>query len=149
MNNFLLFFWGHNHFLSAAEYRRRAEQFGRDCAGAELRDSDLQRNRHSAINGPLAARGRQTHQHQPNTCRYVTHLIVYIGLIRQIWRTGCPPRSNKIKAGSARDYRQSNLKVKKNETFSFLLRGRDESIWRHPLFFNYHMFNHFDWFVCT
>lgn len=64
-------------FFSAAEYRRRAEQFGRDCAGAELRDSDLQRNRHSAINGPLAARGRQTHQHQPNTCRYVTHLIVY------------------------------------------------------------------------
>jgi hypothetical protein len=37
----------------------------------------LQRNRHSAINGPLAAWGRQTHQHQPNTCRYVTHLIVY------------------------------------------------------------------------
>jgi hypothetical protein len=55
MNNFLLFFWVVIIFFSAAEYRRRAEQFGRDCAGAELRDSDLQRNRHSAINGPLAA----------------------------------------------------------------------------------------------
>jgi hypothetical protein len=75
MMRFYLFF--SLNFNSATKYRRCAEQFGRDCARAKLRDADLQRNRHSTINGTLEARRRQTHQHQPNTCRYVCIPTVY------------------------------------------------------------------------
>lgn len=61
---------------SSAEYRRRAQQFGRDGEGAELGNADLQRNRHSSINGALEARGRQTHQHQPHARRYLRVSII-------------------------------------------------------------------------